>query len=137
MNKERIKQYKAIKCALTQIRKDIEEYTKKAETPGKLMSDIAKGSSAEFPYLPTRMKIESYDNTRQTKYIKKLKRRKQEYENMIEEVEEWIDGIDDPLLYAIFRMKLRNNMTEEEIGRELGYSQQRINQLMRAALKED
>ena len=137
MTKNKIKAYRAIESALKQIRRDIDLCQKKIEKPGKLISDVAKGSSPEFPYLATRMKVESYDKTGQTKYIERLKRRERDLFEALTEVEEWLEDINDPIIYSIFRMKLRNNMSEEEIGRELGYSQQRINQLVREALKED
>lgn len=137
MTKDKIKAYRAIEVTLKLIRRDIELCQKRIEKPGRLISDVAKGSSPGFPYLSTRMKVESYDKTSQTKYIKRLKRREQDLLEAVAEVEEWLADIDDPLIYSIFRMKLRNNMSEEEIGKELGYSQQRINQLVRATLKED
>lgn len=137
MTKDKIRAYRAIEAALKQVRKDIELCRKKIDKPGRLISDVAKGSSPEFPYLPTRMKVESYDKTDQVKYIELLKKREQDLAGLIEEVELWLSDMNDPTIYAIFRMKLRNNMSEEEIGKELGYSRQRINQLVRAALKED
>ena len=83
------------------------------------------------------MKVESYDKSGQTKYIERMKRREKDLFDALAELEEWLEDIKDPVLYSIFRMKLRNNMSEEDIGKELGYSQQRINQLVRAALEED
>ena len=137
MTKDKIKAYRAIESTLKQIRKDIEMCERQMQKPGRLMSDIAKGSSPEFPYLPTRMKVESYDKSGQTKYIERMKRREKDLFDALAELEEWLEDIKDPVLYSIFRMKLRNNMSEEDIGKELGYSQQRINQLVRAALEED
>ena len=101
------------------------------------MTDVAKGSSPEFPYLPSRMKIESIDNTTEDKWARLLREREAEYAEAIEEVEEWVNHIDDPLIYHIFRQKLRYGKTNAEIGEELNYSRQRIDQLINGYLKED
>lgn len=138
MDKERLEQYRFIEAALKSIRKDLVAYSRNAErSQGRLISDVAKGSSLEFPYTERRIKIESYDHTVHDKWIRKLKLREAEYENLIREVEGWLDSIDDTLIYTIFRLKLRNNMTNQEIGDELGYSKSRITQLINAYLRED
>ena len=138
MNKKRLEQYKYIVAALDSIRHDLKTYAGRAErAEGHVITDVAKGSSPEFPYLETRMKIESVDNTTGDKWTRRLRQREAEYEHMIADVEEWVDQIEDPLLYFIFRKKLRENMTNAQIGEAVGYSRQRIDQLINEYLKED
>lgn len=65
MDRERMKAFHCIMGELKRIRKDIRTYQKKAErSGGKLMTDVARGSSPEFPYTETRMKIEKLRSTR-------------------------------------------------------------------------
>ena len=138
MNKKRLEEYRSMVKALEGIRKDLRKYASRVErSEGHVMTDVAKGSSPEFPYLPSRMKIESIDNTTGDKWARLLREREAEYEKAIEEVEEWVDHIDDPLIYHIFRQKLRHGKTNAEIGEELNYSRQRIDQLINGYLQED
>lgn len=138
MNKKRLEEYRSMTVALESIRKDLRKYAGRVErAEGHVITDVAKGSSPEFPYLPSRMKIESIDNTTGDKWARLLREREAEYEKAIEEVEEWVDHIDDPLLYHIFRQKLRHGKTNAEIGEELNYSRQRIDQLINGYLQED
>lgn len=136
MDKERLEQYRFIEAALKSIRKDLAAYSRNAErSQGRLISDVAKGSSLEFPYTERRIKIESYDHTAHDKWLRKLKLREAEYEEILKDTEEWLEKINDPIIYSIFRLKLKDNLTNQQIGNELGYSRSRITQIINAYLK--
>lgn len=138
MNKKRLEEYRNMTVALESIRKDLRKYASRVErAEGHVITDVAKGSSPEFPYMPSRMKIESIDNTTGDKWARLLREREAEYAETIAEVEAWVYQIEDPLLYHIFRQKLRHGKTNAEIGEELNYSRQRIDQLINGYLRED
>ena len=138
MERERLTQYRHIESALKYLRKEIRRLERRAAaSEGEIMPDIAKGSSPEFPYAKTRMKIESIDHTKQDRYLRLLAIREAEYDEMLIELENWLSEIKDPLKYDIFSMKIRNNMTDKEIGLELGYSRARITQIINDYLQED
>ncbi len=138
MNRKRIKEFHCIVDGLKRIRKDIGIYQRRAEnSSGKLMTDIARGSSPEFPYIETRTKIESYDHSKEDEYIRKLRCREAEFDCMIMEAENWLEEIQDPTLYNIFAMKMKNNMTDSQIAAELGYSRSRITQIINKYLQPD
>lgn len=137
MDKQRIKEFKYLESALKQLRKEIKQLSSRAErSSGKVISDVSKGSSPEFPYIETRMKIESIDNTKRDSYLRLLSIREAEYTEKIIELEEWLSEIKDPLVYSIFKLKLRNNLTDKQIGDELGYSRSRITQIINDYLKD-
>lgn len=138
MNRERLSQYRHIESTLKRLRKDIKRLRGRAEaSTGEVIPDVAKGSSPEFPYTATRVKIESIDHTKQDRYLRLLAIREAEYGEMIIEFEEWLSEIKDPLRYDIFVMKTRDNMTDKQIGDELGYSRSRITQMINGYLQED
>lgn len=138
MNRERLIQYRQIESALKTLRKEIKRLHRQAEqSHGTVIPDVAKGSSPEFPYTSTRIKIESIDHTKQDRYFKLLTIREAEYQEMLLELEEWLSEIDEPLKYNIFSLKMRNNMTDKQIGDELGYSRARVTQIINNYLRED
>ena len=111
---------------------------KKAErSGGKLMTDVARGSSPEFPYTETRMKIESFYHSKEDEYLRELRRREAEFDLMVMEAENWLKDIQDPQLYGIFRRKMKDNMTDSQIAEELGYSRSRITQIINKYLQPD
>lgn len=138
MNRERLDQYRHIETALKLIRKEIAQLNKTIDNmEDRVIPDIAKGSSPEFPYLETRIKIESYDRRKKDRYKAKLRAREAEYEEKLIELEEWLEAEQDPLIYSIIKLKLRNNLTDEEIGNELGYSRSRITQILNNYLEKN
>ena len=138
MNRERLLQYRHIESALKNIRREIRRLKRRAaESTGEIIPDIAKGSSSEFPYAVTRIKIESIDHTKQDRYLRLLTIREAEYEELLAELEDWLSEIKNPLRYDIFSLKMRNNMTDKQIGDELGYSRSRVTQIINDYLQED
>lgn len=138
MDRERLEQYRHIEAALKLIRKDIAQINKAINrSTSKVIPDIARGSSSEFPYIETRFKIESYDFRKKDRYMAKLRRREADYEEKLLELEEWLEAEPDPLIYSIIKLKLRNNLTDEEIGAELGYSRSRITQILNNYLEKN
>ena len=138
MDRERMKAFHCIMGELKRIRKDIRTYQKKAErSGGKLMTDVARGSSPEFPYTETRMKMESFDHSKEDEYLRELRRREAEFDLMVMEAENWLKEIQDPQLYGIFRRKMKDNMTDSQIAEELGYSRSRITQIINKYLQLD
>lgn len=138
MNRDRLLQYRHIESALKNIRREIKRLRRRAEeSTGETIPDVAKGSSPEFPYAATRIKIESIDHTKQDRYLRLLTIREAEYEEILAELEDWLSEIKDPLRYDVLSMKTRNNMTDKQIGDELGYSRSRITQIINDYLQED
>ena len=66
-----------------------------------------------------------------------MRRKEAELQDEIAKLEEWLEGVEDGLTYSILRLKLRNGLSDAEIGRELGYSRSRITQIINDCLKED
>lgn len=138
MNKERLKEFRHIEAALKTIRKDIKRCSKCIEqSTGTIVHDVTLGSSPEFPYIARHYQISGVDTSSRDKYLKILRRREADFNDKILEFEEWLEGIEDPLEYNILRLKVKNNLTDGQIGAELGYSRSRITQLINAYLSLD
>lgn len=137
MDRERLEEYEKLQKGLSFLRKEIRK-TENAirRNNGTTIPDIATGSSPEFPYIRTKVKIESVDLTRHDEYVRKLKKRETEYQNLVVELEDWLEDIQDPLLYTIFKLKLKDGLSDKQIGEELGYCRSRITQLINEHLKD-
>ncbi len=138
MDRGRLEQYEKLSAELNRLRKEIRKIDKAAKRneEGVRIPDIATGSSPEFPYIQTRIKIESVDRSKYDRYVRELKCREAEYYEMIIELEEWLKDIKDPLLYRIFKWKMKDGMSDQRIADELGYSRSRITQIINGYLKD-
>lgn len=61
--------------------------------------------------------------------ITKLQQREAEYNNTLQEIENWLEDIKDPVIHTIFRMKLYENASDLEISEALNYSRSMITRL--------
>ena len=138
MDRERLEQYEKLNAELSRLRKEIRQIDRAAKRSedGICIPDVATGSSPEYPYLHTRVKVESVDKRKFDGYIQKLKSREKEYHARVIELEDWLEDIEDPLLYRIFKLKLKDGMSDKRIGDELGYSRSRITQMINGHLKD-
>ena len=138
MDRERLEQYEKLSAELHRLRKEIRQIDRAAKRneEGITIPDVATGSSPEFPYIQTRIKVESVDRRKFDEYVNKLKSREAEYQEMVIELEEWLEDIQDPLLYRIFKLKLKDGMSDKRIGTELVYSRSRITQMINGYLKD-
>lgn len=136
MTKERLEQLKYIELSLENIRADIKKLNLQlANSKGKSISDVAKGSMPEHPYIECHYAITGVDMQNYDRLKRKLERRESDLQEKLCELEEWLDEIEDPKLYLIFRLKYRNGMTNSKIGGEVGYTGARVSQLISEYLK--
>ena len=130
MTKERLEQFNYIKVALDHISKDIKKLEGDFQKcRGALVADSAKGSMVEYPYIEVRYPIVGVDSSSADRIYKRLTKKRQQLQYELAELEDWLAGIDDVLIYDIFRLRYKNGMTFEQIGVELGYSRGRISQI--------
>ena len=138
MDRKRLKEYRAIEAAIKSIKKDIERTALRIDTAKRIpASDSVKGSSTEFPYIETVQRIQGYNIREEEKLLARMRRKEAELQDEIAKLEDWLEGVEDGLTYSILRLKLRNGLSDAEIGRELGYSRSRITQIINDCLKED
>lgn len=138
MDRKRLKEYRAIEAAIKSIKQDIEITAGRISVAKHIpAADSVKGSSIEFPYIETVQRIQGYNIKEEEKLLAKLRRKEADLQDEISKLECWLEGVEDSLTYSILRLKLRNGLSDAEIGRELGYSRSRITQIINGYLKED
>ncbi|AJD32897.1 RNA polymerase subunit sigma-24 [Clostridium sporogenes] len=118
MDKEQLKQLRYLKTEIEAIKKQIDnlEYT--------MAIDKVRGSSSHFPYVQRSFTIEGVNyeeyNRKTIRLRKKLSRRISELMDLVEETNEFIEGIEDSLTRQIISLRYINGLTWEEVAANVG-----------------
>ncbi|MFV3012980.1 RNA polymerase subunit sigma-24 [Clostridium botulinum] len=118
MYKEQLKQLRYLKTEIEAIKKQIDnlECT--------MAIDKVRGSSSHFPYVQRSFTIEGVDyeeyNRKTIRLRKKLSRRISELMDLVEETNEFIEGIEDSLTRQIISLRYINGLTWEDVAANVG-----------------
>lgn len=137
MDKLKLKKYIPNKARLKRIDARIEELCE-TEPAGEVMGKV-RGSSKDFPYTEVRTSVMIPDPDEQERINKQI--RKKEAERLqvlaeIQEVEEFLDGIEDAEIKEIFELLYEKGLSQTKVGKQIGYSQGRISQIIDEYLKD-
>ena len=98
-----------------------------------------KGSLDTFPYIETHRRI-IMDEPKQADMIDRQmrinERRREQVEELLTEIEEFISLIPDSNARQIFELIYLNGKTQQEVGDQLGYTKGRISQIVSENLKD-
>lgn len=137
MDKLKLKKYIPNKARLKRIDARIEELCE-TEPAGEVMGKV-RGSSKDFPYTEVRTSVMIPDPDEQERINKQI--RKKEAERLqvvaeIQEVEEFLDWIGDVEIKEIFELVYEKGLSQTKAGKQIGYSQGRISQIIDEYLKD-
>lgn len=137
MDKQKLKKYIPNKARLKRIEERISELCE-TEPAGEVMGKV-RGSSKDFPYTEVRTSVMIPDPDEQERINKQI--RKKEAERLqvvaeIQEVEEFLDGIGDVEIKEIFEFVYEKGLSQTKAGKQIGYSQGRISQIIDEYLKD-
>ena len=127
MTKEELEQLQYLKLEVKQLQEELKS--------GPPTTDSVKGSMDEFPYIEQTIKIFGADESKAGKLRKKLEKKLKKLQDMISDMEEWLDTIPDSETRLILRLTYRNGLKQEQIADELGYVQSAISKKMTAFWK--
>lgn len=122
MTRDRLERLNIIKAEIRAIKKDLADAS--------VVSDTVKGSLPEHPWTSHPIKIEGMGFSTQTRLAKRLNQKLQELQEELLYLEEFLDTVPDDKMRTILRLKFRNGLTDRQIGAEIGYSRQRVGQLI-------
>ena len=94
--------------------------------PESMEEDIVTGSDNEFPYAPHHFKIRGYGSVEYPKQRNKLREKIAKVRAEIEEVERYIESVEDPEMRNILTMYYELGMTHEQIAERYGYERSTI-----------
>lgn len=119
MDKKRLKKYIPNKARLKRIEERISELCE-TEPAGEVMGKV-RGSSKDFPYTEVRTSVMIPDPDEQERINKQI--RKKEAERLqvlaeIQEVEEFLDGIEDAEIKEIFELLYVDGKKQREVAKQ-------------------
>ena len=86
--------------------------------------DSVKGSRTEFPYIEYTIKIEGIDMQEHNRKLRRLQRnlnrRVEELMDLVEEIEEYLQTIDDCITRQAIMLKYINGLTWEQTAASIG-----------------
>lgn len=121
MDKLKLKKYRPNKARLKRIEERISELCE-TEPAGEVMGKV-RGSSKDFPYTEVRTSVMIPDPDEQERINKQI--RKKEAERLqvvaeIQEVEEFLDGIEDVEIKEIFELLYVEGKKQREVAEVIG-----------------
>lgn len=136
MDKKTLKKYRSNKDRLIRIENQIQELCEREST---VVMGKVTGSSADFPYTEVRTSVQMYDPYEEENIRRQIRRKESDRLRILkeqEEVEDYINGIDDPEIKEIFELAFVEGKKQQEVADIIGYSRGRISQIISEYLKD-
>ena len=136
MDKKTLKKYKPNKDRLIRIENQIQELCEREST---VVMGKVTGSSADFPYTEVRTSVQMYDPYEEENVRRQIRRNEADRLRILKEqkeVEDYINGIDDPEIKEIFELAFVEGKKQQEVADIIGYSRGRISQIISEYLKD-
>ena len=136
MDKKTLKKYKPNKDRLIRIEEQIQELCEREST---VVMGKVTGSSADFPYTEVRTSVQMYDPYEEENISRQIRRKEADRLLILKEqkeVEDYINGIDDPEIKEIFELSFLEGKKQIEVAEIVGYSRGRISQKIGEQLKD-
>ena len=136
MDKKTLKRYKPNKDRLIRIENQIQELCEREPT---VVMGKVTGSSADFPYTEVRTSVQMYDPCEEKNIRRQIRRKEADRLRILKEqreIEEYINGIDDPEIKEIFELSFIEGKKQIEVAEIVGYSRGRISQKIGEQLKD-
>lgn len=136
MNKKTLKKYRLNKDRLIRIENQIQELCEREST---VVMGKVTGSSADFPYTEVRTSVQMYDPYEEENIRRQIRRKEADRLLIMKEqkeVEDYINGIEDPEIKEIFELSFIEGKKQIEVAEIVGYSRGRISQKIGEQLKD-
>ncbi len=136
MDKRTLKKYRPNKDRLIRIENQIQELSEREST---VVMGKVTGSSADFPYTEVRTSVQMYDPYEEENIRRQIRRKEADRLLILKEqkeVEDYINGIDDPEIKEIFELAFVEGKKQQEVADIIGYSRGRISQIISEYLKD-
>ena len=136
MDKKTLKKYKPNKDRLIRIENQMQELCEREST---VVMGKVTGSSTDFPYTEVRTSVQMYDPYEEENIRRQIRRKEADRLRILKEqkeVEDYINGIDDPEIKEIFELSFIEGKKQIEVAEMVGYSRGRISQKIGEQLKD-
>ena len=116
MDKKTLKKYKPNKDRVIRIENQMQELCEREPT---VVMGKVTGSSADFPYTEVRTSVQMYDPYEDENVRQQIRRKEADRLRILkeqEEVEDYINGIDDPEIKEIFELSFIEGKKQDEVA---------------------
>jgi hypothetical protein len=116
VDKKTLKKYKPNKDRLIRIENQIQELCEREPT---VVMGKVTGSSADFPYTEVRTSVQMYDPYEEENVRQQIRRKEADRLRILKEqkeVEDYINGIDDPEIKEIFELSFLEGKKQDEVA---------------------
>ena len=116
MDKRTLKKYRPNKDRLIRIENQIQELSEREST---VVMGKVTGSSADFPYTEVRTSVQMYDPYEEENIRRQIRRKEADRLRILKEqkeVEDYINGIDDPEIKEIFELSFLEGKKQDEVA---------------------
>lgn len=116
MDKKTLKKYKPNEERLIRIENQIQELCEREST---VVMGKVTGSSADFPYTEVRTSVQMYDPYEEENVRRQIRRKETDRLRILKEqkeVEDYINGIDDPEIKEIFELSFIEGKKQNEVA---------------------
>lgn len=138
MTKELFGRHKKNKKELERIDRELYRLYGRLEDVQVVSGKVTK-SSDDFPYIEEHISVEVPEPAESTKLKKRIREKEIRRKNVlaeIEEVESFIDQMQEGLDKQIFEMVYLDGMTQREVGDSVGYTVGRVSQIIKERLNK-
>ena len=138
MLKEKFDNYKRNKRAFSIVERAIARLEEKRSEIPEVSIKVQK-SSDDFPYTEGHLTVKASEPKASDKLERRIlekEKRKKQLEADIDAVEEFIGNLPEGMEKDIFEMVYLDGMTQEDVGKSLGYTKGRISQIISDIVKD-
>ena len=134
MDKECLKRYRANRRELLSLERTLERLYAQLEDVPEVSGKVSK-SSDDFPYIEQHVTVRMQEPKKASEIRKKEKRHKALLADMAE-AERIIMKMPEGLSRQILELVYLEGMSQQEVGEVVGYTQARVSQIIRIAMKD-
>lgn len=135
LTERELKQYSKLKKEIKDLQRRIK---KEQEKESLIVAGKVKGSSKYFPYIERNFPVEIYEPIeydRSCKLIRIMEEKQKELQELVEQIESFVESIEDSELRLIFRYRFLDNLTQEEISKKVCLDRSRVSRKISDYLK--
>lgn len=138
MDKKKLSQLRPLKKELELIDRKLDRLYERQENVPVVIGNVT-GSKRDFPYIEVRTPVlmdEPKEADEIDKQIRIRKKRREQVESLITEIEQFIAEIPDSRDRQIFELIYIDGKKQREVSGIVGYSQGRVSQIIKGYLKD-
>ena len=138
MNREKLNRHKQNKRELALIERQLDKLYERLEGVETVSGKVTK-SGDDFPYIEEHITVQMAEPKASTAIKERIREKEARREKLlaeIEEVEKFISGCSEGIEKQVLEMVYLEDMSQRDAAEAVGYTQARVSQIIRGAVKD-